>query len=108
MPFEGLEREAYKLANELASIPLSQLACMKLVVNQAYEYMGLNSNQLLGSVLNGLMRNTPDAEAFIDMAQKPGVPAAVATRDALFGDYSQATRDGKPNPNNTYPSPKVK
>ncbi len=107
VPFEDLEREAYKLANELASIPLSQLACMKLVVNQAYENMGLKSTQLLGSVLDGLMRNTPEAEAFIDLAQQAGVPAAVAERDGLFGDYSQATRDGKPNPNNAYPSPKA-
>ncbi len=105
--FEELEREAYKLANELASIPLSQLACMKLIVNQAYENMGLRSTQLLGSVLDGLMRNTPEADAFIDLAQKAGVPAAVAARDGLFGDYSQATRDGKPNPNNAYPSPKI-
>lgn len=35
------------------------------------------------------------------------MPAAVAERDALFGDYSQATRDGKPNPHNAYPSPKA-
>ena len=107
VPFEDLEREAYKLANELASIPLSQLACMKLVVNQAYENMGLKSTQLLGSVLDGLMRNTPEAEAFIDLARQAGVPAAVAARDGLFGDYSQATRDGKPNPNNAYPAPKM-
>lgn len=107
VPFEDLERETYKLANELASIPLSQLACMKLVVNQAYENMGLKSTQLLGSVLDGLMRNTPEAEAFIDLAQQAGVPAAVAARDALFGDYSQASRDGKPNPNNAYPAPKM-
>ena len=80
---------------------------MKLVVNQAYENMGLKSTQLLGSVLDGLMRNTPEAQAFIDLAQQAGVPAAVAARDGLFGDYSQATRDGKPNPNNAYPAPKM-
>lgn len=106
VPFAELEGEAYKLARELCSIPLSQLAAMKLVVNQAYENMGLKSTQLLGSVLDGLMRNTPEALAFIEYAEKAGVPAAVAQRDALFGDYSQAPADGKPNPRNTYPSPK--
>lgn len=105
LPFEQLEGEAYKLAHELASIPLSQLAAMKLVVNQAYENMGLRSTQLLGSVLDGLMRNTPEALAFIDYAEKAGVPAAVAERDRLFGDYSQGTADNKPNPRNSYPSP---
>ncbi len=106
VPFEQLEGEAYKLARELTSIPLSQLAAMKLVVNQAYENMGLRSTQLLGSVLDGLMRNTPEALAFIDYAEKAGVPAAVAERDRLFGDYSQGTADDKPNPRNAYPSPK--
>lgn len=106
VPFEQLEEEAYKLARELASIPLSQLAAMKLVVNQAFENQGLKSTQLLGSVLDGLMRNTPEALAFIEYAEKAGVPAAVAQRDAIFGDYSQAEAANKPNPRNAYPSPK--
>ncbi|MGR8920623.1 MAG: crotonase/enoyl-CoA hydratase family protein [Gammaproteobacteria bacterium] len=105
VPFEELERETYQLADELASIPLSQLAAMKLVVNQAYENMGLKSTQLLGSVLDGLMRNTPEALEFIEFAERAGVPAAVARRDALFGDYSQAGKDDKPNPANSFPSP---
>jgi len=106
VPFEQLEHEAYQLARELVSIPLSQLAAMKLVVNQAYENMGLRSTQLLGSVLDGLMRNTPEALAFIEVAEKAGVPAAVAQRDALFGDYSQAPAGGKPNPRHSYEAPK--
>ena len=48
VPFERLEAETQKLARELATIPLSQLAAMKLIVNQAYENMGLHSTQLLG------------------------------------------------------------
>ena len=44
-------------------IPLSQLSAMKLVVNHAYENMGLASTQTLGPILDGLMRNTPDALA---------------------------------------------
>ena len=107
VPFADLERETYQLAAELASIPLSQLAAMKLVVNQAYENMGLKSTQLLGSVLDGLMRNTPEANTFIEFAERAGVPAAVAERDALFGDYSQATRAGKPDPNNAYAAPQA-
>ena len=38
---------------------------MKLIVNQAYENMGLASTQTLGPILDGLMRNTPDAKRFI-------------------------------------------
>jgi enoyl-CoA hydratase len=71
---------------------------MKLIVNQAYENMGLASTQLLGPILDGLMRNTPDARRFIELAESEGVHAAVARRDAPFGDYSQAPANGKPDP----------
>ena len=60
------------------TIPLSQLSAMKLIVNQAYENMGLASTQTLGPILDGLMRNTPDAAEFIELAEREGVGAAVA------------------------------
>jgi enoyl-CoA hydratase len=100
VPFERLEQEVAEAARELASIPASQLAAMKLVVNHAYENMGLASTQTLGPILDGLMRNTPDAKRFIELAEREGVSAAVAERDRLFGDYSQAGPDEKPNPDN--------
>jgi enoyl-CoA hydratase len=100
VPFAQLEDEVAKAARELASIPASQLAAMKLAVNHAYENMGLASTQTLGPILDGLMRNTPDAKRFIAKAKAEGVPVAVSERDALFGDYSQAPADQKPDPNN--------
>jgi enoyl-CoA hydratase len=98
VPFERLEAEVSEQAAQLASIPLSQLAAMKLVVNQAYENMGLASTQTLGLVLDGLMRNTPDAKRFVEMAERDGVAAVIAERDRAFEDYSQAPRDQQPNP----------
>jgi enoyl-CoA hydratase len=100
VPFERLEQEVAEAARGLASIPASQLAAMKLVVNHAYESMGLASTQTLGPILDGLMRNTPDAKRFIELAEQRGVSAAVAERDGPFGDYSQAGPEDKPNPDN--------
>ena len=100
VPFAALEQEVRTRARELASIPASQLAAMKLIVNQAYENMGLASTQLLGPVLDGLMRNTPDAHSFIELAERDGVGAAVAQRDGAFGDYSQAPPGERPDPAN--------
>ncbi len=100
VPFAGLEAEVAAEAARLAAIPLSQLTAMKLVVNQAYENMGLASTQTLGPILDGLMRNTPDAEEFIELAERDGVGAAVARRDGLFGDYSQAPVSERPDPGN--------
>ncbi len=100
VPFDELEQTVRTRARELASIPASQLAAMKLIVNQAYENMGLASTQLLGPVLDGLMRNTPDAHRFIELAERDGVGAAVAERDGAFGDYSQAPPGERPDPAN--------
>jgi enoyl-CoA hydratase len=100
VPFERLEEEVASTARQLVSIPASQLAAMKLVVNHAYENMGLASTQTLGPILDGLMRNTPEAKRFIELAAQKGVPAAVAERDGLFGDYSQADPSEKPDPSN--------
>jgi enoyl-CoA hydratase len=100
VPFEQLEAEVRERADNLARIPPSQLAAMKLIVNQTYENMGLASTQLLGPILDGLMRNTPDARHFIELAATDGVSAAVARRDGPFGDYSQAPADRKPDPAN--------
>jgi enoyl-CoA hydratase len=100
VPFAELEARVGALASELAGIPSSQLAAMKLIVNQAYENMGLASTQTLGPILDGLMRNTPDAKRFIELAAEQGVPGAVAERDAPFGDYSQAGPEDKPDPGN--------
>ena len=100
VPFDELEAEVSRRARELVQIPASQLAVMKAIVNQAYENMGLASTQTLGPILDGLMRNTPDAQRFIDLAESGGVAAATAERDRPFGDYSQAPPESKPDPRN--------
>jgi enoyl-CoA hydratase len=98
VPFAELEATVARTAADLANIPASQLAAMKLVVNQAYENMGLASTQTLGVILDGLMRNTPDAERFIDRAEAEGVQAVIAERDGPFGDYASAPPDRRPDP----------
>jgi enoyl-CoA hydratase len=98
VPFARLEQEVREMAERLARIPLSQLAAMKLVVNHAYEQMGLGATQTLGPILDGLMRNTPDARRFIQLAEAEGVAAAVAERDGPWADYSQAPPDEQPDP----------
>jgi enoyl-CoA hydratase len=100
VPFADLEATVRGRAEELASLPPAQLAAMKLMVNQAYENMGLASTQTLGSILDGIMRNIPEAKRWIERAAEEGVPALVAERDGPFGDYSQAPPADKPDPRN--------
>ena len=98
VPFAELEATVAALVADLARISSAQLAAMKLVVNQAYENMGLASTQVLGPILDGLMRNTPEALAFIRRAETDGVSGVVAERDGPFGDYSQAPAERRPDP----------
>jgi enoyl-CoA hydratase len=105
VPFERLEQEVRAEAERLARVPASQLAAMKLVVNQAFENMGLATTQTLGPILDGLMRNTPDAHRFIELAEREGVQAVVAERDGPFGDYSQAPPEEQPDPSHVVEVP---
>ncbi|OGL22935.1 MAG: enoyl-CoA hydratase [Candidatus Rokubacteria bacterium RIFCSPLOWO2_12_FULL_73_47] len=98
VPFERLEEEVLRWAQRLAALPLPQLVAMKLIVNQAYENMGLHSTQLLGPILDGYMRNITEGLAFVETAATRGVAAAVAARDRPFGDYSQAPPGRRPDP----------
>jgi enoyl-CoA hydratase len=98
VPFEALEADVARQAEQLAGIPSSQLAAMKLIVNQAYDNMGLQSTQTLGPILDGLMRNTPDGIAFIEKAAEAGVRAATRNRDTPFGDYSASSPERRPSP----------
>ncbi len=95
-PLEELDARVDALAEKLATIPLTQLAAMKLIVNQAYDNMGLQSTQTLGPILDGIMRNTPEGREFVRHARDRGVKSAVTERDGRFGDYSQAPQEAQP------------
>jgi enoyl-CoA hydratase len=98
VPFERLEATVRQQAEELARLPLGQLAAMKLIVNQTFDNMGLQSTQLLGPILDGYMRNIPAAHEFVEVAAKQGVGEAVRRRDGPFQDYSQAPPERRPDP----------
>ena len=79
-------------ARRLATIPSNQLAMSKLLVNQAYENMGLRTSQAIGTMMDGAARHTPEGIAWRDLAMKEGFREAVRRRDAPFGDYGEGRR----------------
>jgi enoyl-CoA hydratase len=95
-PLEELDRRVQELAGKLAALPLTQLVAMKLIVNQAYDNMGLQGTQTLGPILDGIMRNTPEGREFVRVAASEGVRAAVTKRDKPFEDYSQGAPEEQP------------
>jgi enoyl-CoA hydratase len=91
VPEERLDEAAMALARRVALLPKNQAHMMKLLVNQAFESMGLHTTQLLGTLLDGAARHTPEGVAFTRRGMDD-VRAAVAERDAPFGDYGQGPR----------------
>ena len=89
---DELDEAALALARRVAQLPANQLHMMKLLVNQAYEQMGLRVTQLIGTLLDGSARHTPEGVEFSRRALEEGVAKAVADRDAPFGDYGQTPR----------------
>jgi enoyl-CoA hydratase len=92
VPAAELAPVVEETARKLAAVPLSQLVMSKLLVNQAFENMGLRSSQTLGTVFDGIARHTPEGIAWRDMAMKEGFREAVRRRDAPWGDYGEAGR----------------
>ncbi len=92
VPADELAAAVETMARKLTNIPANQLAMSKLLVNQAYENMGLRTSQMLGTLLDGIARHTPEGIAWRDLAMKEGFREAVRRRDAPFGDYGEKGR----------------
>jgi enoyl-CoA hydratase len=91
VPEGELEDAGRALAARVARLPANQLHMMKLLVNQAFEQMGLHTTQLIGTLLDGSARHTPEGVEFTRAAFED-VGRAVAERDGPFGDYGQERR----------------
>jgi enoyl-CoA hydratase len=91
VPAQELEEAGMALARRVAQLPANQLHMMKLLVNQAFEQMGLHTTQLVGTLLDGAARHTPEGVAFTRRGVED-VRGAVADRDRPFGDYGQGPR----------------
>ncbi len=88
VPEAQLDTAALALAERVARLPRNQLHMMKLLVNQVIEQMGLSTTQLVGTLLDGAARHTPEGTDFSARALED-VRRAVRERDAPFGDYGE-------------------
>jgi enoyl-CoA hydratase len=64
---------------------------MKMLVNSAVEQQGLATTQMLGTLLDGAARHTPEGSEFSRSAAAD-LHAAVRARDERFGDYGFGSR----------------
>jgi enoyl-CoA hydratase len=82
VPADRLDAAAEALADRIAGVPAGQLALQKLMVNQAYDAMGLPGTQLLATLFDGIARHSPEGRWFKALADREVFKAAVEWRDS--------------------------
>jgi len=88
-PAAELSREVEAYTQLFQHIPGNQLALNKLLINQAFENMGLRTTQLLGTLFDGITRYTEEAYRWVESFAEKGFRQVVSERDAPFGDYGE-------------------
>jgi enoyl-CoA hydratase len=85
VPADKLDDRVNELAERMAGVPKNQLMMQKLMINQAYENMGLETTQMMATVFDGITRHSPEGMAFKRRAEEVGFKQAVKERDS--GEY---------------------
>lgn len=81
VPEPELDAHVQALAERMAAIPRNQLLMNKLMVNQAFENMGLRTTQMFATLFDGVARHSPEGLWFKERAEKVGFKQAVKERD---------------------------
>ena len=89
VPAEALEGRVEALAQRMAGVPRNQLMMQKLMINQAYDAMGLSNTQMVATLFDGITRHTPEGMWFKEYCEAAGFQEAVRHRDS-----GQAIPDG--------------
>jgi len=82
VPEPDLDNRVTELAQRMAGVPKNQLMMQKLMINQAYDNMGLASTQMVATLFDGITRHTPEGMWFKERAETVGFRAAVHERDS--------------------------
>ena len=82
MPAAELDAAVDALANRMAGVPKNQLMMQKLMINQAYENMGLASTQMIATLFDGITRHSPEGMWFKSYTEEHGFHEAVRLRDS--------------------------
>ena len=92
-PADELPARVEEHAQRFKHIPGNQLALNKMLINQAYENMGLRTTQMLGTFFDGMTRHTEEAYRWAESFKEKGFREVIKERDAPFGDYGERPRE---------------
>ena len=93
-PRAQLDDRFEALLERIARVPTNQLIMHKQLINQTVYAAGLNASQLMGTLMDGIARHTPEGYAFQSKAASDGFKSAVRERDEPFGDTGPSTYKG--------------
>ena len=82
VPETDLDARVDELAARMAGVPKNQLMMQKLMINQAYDNMGLASTQMVATLFDGITRHTPEGMRFKERSEEVGFQQAVQERDS--------------------------
>jgi len=89
VPADDLDARVDALAERMAGIPRNQLMMQKLMINQAYDNMGLENTQMIATVFDGITRHSPEGMNFKKRSEEMGWKQAVRERDLGTYDWTQ-------------------
>ena len=82
VPAAQLDKAVNAMAQRMAGVPKNQLMMQKLMINQAYENMGMQSTQMMATLFDGITRHSPEGFWFKNLAEQKGFHEAVRWRDS--------------------------
>ncbi|MBI4990070.1 MAG: crotonase/enoyl-CoA hydratase family protein [Rhodocyclales bacterium] len=82
VPAAALDAAVDALAQRMAGVPKNQLMMQKLMINQAYENMGLGTTQMIATLFDGITRHSPEGMWFKAYSEEHGFHEAVRLRDS--------------------------
>lgn len=93
VPADELDGAVEALCDRIKGVPKNQLMMSKMVVNQAYEAMGLANTQRFANLFDGVARHSPEGLWFRGRATEVGFKQAVAERDSGAPIADGASKD---------------
>lgn len=82
VPRDQLDATVDRLAARMAGVPRNQLMMSKLMINSAFDNMGLKTTQMFASLFDGVARHSPEGVWFKERAEQVGFKQAVQERDS--------------------------
>lgn len=81
-PISELNERVQFWAERMQGVPRNQLMMQKLMINQAFENMGMQGTQMMATLFDGITRHSPEGAWFKKRSQDVGFKQAVKERDS--------------------------